>query len=617
MKNKTVKNNKRKFVFNKKLLIGALVAVFTTSVLMVSGVLPALYKSSVLNVPNHKAFDGTTYPVKKVPDWVHLSSGEWDMEYNEFKSNQLINIPSYSTKVLLKGTDNDARNAQTTYSVVYMGNYEFDHKENAGSHLAVDIKIPKGTPIYAIANGTVIKVSTQSDGFGNHIVLQHNNFPTLDDKNDKETLYSSYSHLSKVSVDDREVVKKGDLIGYSGETGTATTPHLHFQIDNDKAPWHPYWPFTWQDVRDAGLDFFSAINAGLGKSAALETTINPMKYVQKYIGKDALYTSDGDDDEDDNTSNKAKSYIDETADEEEEEEEDSEPVKKTVKKATVVEEDENLPAVSFEIEVAQSYLINKSDEFVIQVLDEDGNKLTDRFRESLTLSSDNGLFELNKSSASFGSDGFYFGEITGVADGKDRLVLTYGNDEYKSDSFKVVTSDPKLGFTDVSKDNEYRKSIMYLASKGVVQGYSDGTFKPTKNVSRAEALKLVLEGNKTSLSSGKVKFSDIDADSWYATYVYTANKKNIVSGYNDGTFKPQNTVNKAEFLKILFTAMKVKVDSSVDESPYNDVGKNTWFAPYFAKAKELEILDNSENIDPSAPMTRQEIADAIYRVMKL
>ncbi|MDD3861521.1 MAG: S-layer homology domain-containing protein [Candidatus Gracilibacteria bacterium] len=609
-KNKTSKKNKRFFLFNRKLVIFSLVAIFATFVLMVSGVLPEMYRSSVMSVPKHADFDGTTYPIKKVPDWVKLTSAEWTQPYDEFKSSKLIDTPAYSAKTLLYGTDNDARNAKTTYSVVYMGNYRLDHIEGAGSHLAVDIKIPIGTPVYAIANGTVIKASTQNDGFGHHIVLQHNKFPTLENKKAKETLYSSYSHLSKVLVSDRDIVNKGDLIGYSGATGTATTPHLHFQIDNDNAPWHPFWPFTWQDVRNEGLDFFSAINAGLGQSSAYETTVHPMEYVQKYMGGDAMYESSTSD-----SSKKASSYVNEDKDEDEDKDENENSISS--------EKESNVKSsVSFLIDVDRKYYLNKSrSEFSIFIKDFDNNDSGNEFTGSIALSSENGFFKVDKDSVKysrFDKSGTYYGQLLNMKVGKDRLVLKYDGKTYYSDSFEIISRNVKSsGFADVDDDNEYRDSIMYLASKGVVQGYSDGTFKPTKQVTRAEALKLILEGSKTNLSSGNIKFPDVDAEAWYVDYIYTANKRNIVSGYPDGTFRPNNTVTKSEFLKILLGAMKIKIDTDVKENPYTDVGRKTWFAPYFVKAKELGLFDETDRIQPSDYMTRQEIADAIYRVMQL
>ncbi len=63
-------------------------------------------------------------------------------------------------------------------------------------------------------------------------------------------------------------------------TGITTTPHLHFQIDRESAPSHPYWPYSFKDIQDAGIDFFAAVNLGLGKENALKNTVHPMEFVR-------------------------------------------------------------------------------------------------------------------------------------------------------------------------------------------------------------------------------------------------------------------------------------------------------------------------------------------------
>ena len=63
-------------------------------------------------------------------------------------------------------------------------------------------------------------------------------------------------------------------------TGITTTPHLHFQIDTSEAPFHPYWPYTFQDLRNLKLDFFEAVNVGLGKENAMKYTESPMEFAQ-------------------------------------------------------------------------------------------------------------------------------------------------------------------------------------------------------------------------------------------------------------------------------------------------------------------------------------------------
>ena len=75
-------------------------------------------------------------------------------------------------------------------------------------------------------------------------------------------------------------MRRGKEIGPSGKTGFATGPHLHFQIDKDTAPWHPYWPFSWTEAKSAGMNTTQAINAGLHQERGYEYTVHPMLFVQ-------------------------------------------------------------------------------------------------------------------------------------------------------------------------------------------------------------------------------------------------------------------------------------------------------------------------------------------------
>lgn len=599
-----MKRNKKKHNFNHKVVLGVLVTVAVTVMASVFGGIATFLQISLVNIPQHAPFDGTTYPIKKVPNWVKLSAGKYNQKYGEFKSSEFMDIPAYDPD-RMGGSSNDAKNAMITYPVVYMGNYEYDHTEYNGSHPAIDIKVPEGTPIYAMANGTVIKASTQSDGFGHHVVLQHNNFPSLKNKNEKETLFSSYSHLSDVSVSQNQVIKKGELLGYSGMTGTASSPHMHFQIDIDDAPWHPFWPFTWADVRAAGLDFFSAINAGLGKENAMAATINPMEYVQRYMGGDALYVADEnfEDVENSESNDGASSYINEDNNANEQITNDS--------------SDEAATFSGFKVDVDEKYDVERKGDFKITVQDQFGKKFPDGFTGEIIVTANGGHFTVDNAiltTLNF-SNGEYLGSFTRMEAGSDKIKIEYNDQKFYSDRFQMEEESSPISFRDISAGSKYHDSIMYLAEKGVVKGYSDGTFKPTKSVTRAEGLKLIMEGTNTSLSSGRLSFKDVKSTDWSVKYIYTAQKKKIASGYGDNTFKPNNTVSKAEFLKILFNTMDIEVTGPVTAGPYSDVDKDTWYAAYFAKAKELGLFEDTTKINPSASMTRQEVADAIYRVM--
>lgn len=247
------------------------------------------FEASVLTKQDEAsiAFDGTVYPIAYVPNWSEWSGDIRKTPYSEIPSNQLIPMPRYdlnelrtevaSTSSISGEQLKKIRNAQLTYSVLFTGNYELDYKTGVGSHPAHDIRAPQGTPALAIANGIVEKAVEDNSGFGYHIVVKHVKVPKYD------TLYSSYSHLSKVLVKEGDIVRKGQKIGETGQTGTATTPHLHFQIDKSSAPWHPYWPFGFAEIASAGLSFFEAINVGFNIQNVYSYTIDPILFVQENL----------------------------------------------------------------------------------------------------------------------------------------------------------------------------------------------------------------------------------------------------------------------------------------------------------------------------------------------
>lgn len=85
-------------------------------------------------------------------------------------------------------------------------------------HNGIDIGMPIGTPIYSPADGVVSSVYTNSIG-GNQLTITHANGYT-----------TGYAHLSRFAVQNKQTVKRGQLIAYSGNTGQTTGPHLHFVV---------------------------------------------------------------------------------------------------------------------------------------------------------------------------------------------------------------------------------------------------------------------------------------------------------------------------------------------------------------------------------------------------
>jgi len=579
-------------------------------------------RTSLLPTATHQPFDGTTYPIKKVPDWASLSTEEYNNVYTEIPSSKLIDLPRYTPSNFatpfssLKWGDSSTknlRNEKITYSVPYMGDYSLDSIEYKGSHLAVDIKLPKGTPVFAIGNGIVVKVADISSGFGKNIVIEHNNFPSIDGSG-FTTYYSAYCHLDSFLVSEGQVVRKGDQIGLSGETGTATTPHLHFQIDNDNADWHPFWPFTWAEANAAGLNFFSAVNAGLGQDKAIMTTINPMIYVQKYL--DLSNVQEVVEVSRETTNSPSIVKTSETAN-----------VPDEPSPTLVATETPILPVnLRFSVDSGGIYESGSVVYFTITVKDLNDNLYVGKFDGLVNISLENNIGTLNKERLS--SEDFENGEtelkLSGLIPGESKIRVSYGEDIFYSDLFKVIVvkneeaiKNSNTSFSDVPSSHENYEAITYLAQKGIVSGYPDGSFKPDATVTRAEALKLILEGINATMEISEVPFKDVATADWAYKYISTAYLKSVVSGYPDGKFKSGNTVNRAEFFKILFTAMDVKVSKKVSKDPYKDVSKKDWFAPYFAYAKEHEIIDNGLRAWPTSDMKRDQVAEAMYRVMKM
>lgn len=222
-------------------------------------------------------FTGTVTPLALVPDYARWTGANIkDATFRQVPKNLLVELPLYDAAALRHRENHLSQ----VYSVGNLGSYETG-EDHGGSHVGVDIRTPVGTPVRSIANGIVEKVMFQDGGYGKYIVLRHPNMPDPSSKDRTTTLYSAYAHLDATIVDIGQVVAKGEQIGTSGQTGFAAGPHLHFQIDLDSAPFHPYWAFTSTEMKDAGLSFVEAINTGLGKERGELYTVSPLAYVQQ------------------------------------------------------------------------------------------------------------------------------------------------------------------------------------------------------------------------------------------------------------------------------------------------------------------------------------------------
>lgn len=101
-------------------------------------------------------------------------------------------------------------------------------------HNGIDIPAPRGTPIYATADGIVGRAQVLG-GYGNYVEIEHGN-----------AIQTRYGHMTRFVVRSGQPVKQGDVIGYVGSTGRSTGNHLHYEVRIEGAPVNPM-PFVQAD----------------------------------------------------------------------------------------------------------------------------------------------------------------------------------------------------------------------------------------------------------------------------------------------------------------------------------------------------------------------------------
>lgn len=175
-------------------------------------------------------------------------------------------------------------------------------------------------------------------------------------------------------------------------------------------------------------------------------------------------------------------------------------------------------------------------------------------------------------------------------------------------------------FADVAVTDARAEALAFLKDHGVVQGYEDGSFQPERTMNRAEALKMLYVGVNEDISSvgATSGFPDVPADAWFRPYVLLAKGQGVVKGYNDGTFKPGNKINKAEALKILMLIVDEDLSKvTLQEKNSYTGGQDLWYAPYLLRANQMGLIDalNPEDYLLAGDITRGELAEMLYRVL--
>lgn len=121
-------------------------------------------------------------------------------------------------------------------------------------HEGLDFSAPVGTEVYATGDGVVVAVERSRIGYGNHVLIDHGySYQTL------------YAHLSNFEVRRGEKVKRGQVIGYIGNTGKSTSPHLHYEVHRNGRPIDPIH-FLFNDITADQYEMLIELSARPGQS---------------------------------------------------------------------------------------------------------------------------------------------------------------------------------------------------------------------------------------------------------------------------------------------------------------------------------------------------------------
>lgn len=521
-------------------------------------------------------------------------------------------------------------------------------------HRGIDIAGNEGSSIFAIADGTVYRVyeegNTTYPNSGNLVILKHE---------EPETFYSLYAHLASMAVVQDQSVTAGQTIGTLGSSGSATYPHLHFeiregttcslesQLEGGSCTYYGYDPHV-NPMEYVGTSDTAPPNVTVLSESPLTVHItadrNALDFneitVRSSSGKERTFNF--------NTREGFDASSTEALDE-------------SLRSGVFIE-----PA-AFSSDTAEYSITFTFQDWTgyasIVAKDLWGNATSLTAPEPIaqpvedtdyTGTSDSGSDE---SSAGEGDAGAPAEAADANSEGDSETSSEVGADtsnepatengsgtdettepEAVSDDLETVEegSDATVEgvlptFIDI--DHHFaEEAILTLAAQNVVSGYDDNTFRPDASLARAEAAALLDKVLEIDNSAEPLEdpFLDVPKAMWYEFFIGHLKEKGLVEGYSDGTFLPFNPINRAEFLTLALNvrlfladdALRTEIEALMQgpmTDRYIDLYASAWYAPTVAVATELgwvegRTCDDGPCFEPSAEINRGEAALMVYRV---
>lgn len=137
-------------------------------------------------------------------------------------------------------------------------------------------------------------------------------------------------------------------------------------------------------------------------------------------------------------------------------------------------------------------------------------------------------------------------------------------------------------FSDLADGAWYIPAVTAMSKAGVINGYPDGTFRADNKITRAEFVTMLMQDRNVEKYT-ELPFGDVSSELWSADYIYSAYKAGYIDGYEDGTFRPDSPITRAEAVKIINEALD-RTDFNNETNPFNDVSGSHWAYMYILEA---------------------------------
>lgn len=188
------------------------------------------------------------------------------------------------------------------------------------------------------------------------------------------------------------------------------------------------------------------------------------------------------------------------------------------------------------------------------------------------------------------------------------------NKDYPMDVENVIKP---TGFTDLSGYDWAIDAISSLADKGIVNGVGDGSFAPQSTVTREQFVKMIVLAMNVPVEKSASSFTDIESGSWYADYVAAASKNGIVNGVSENTFGVGENITREQVAVMLYRAAKLA--KAEKESTFTDSADISEYAKEAVDAlSSLGVINGVDGaFKPKATASRAEAAVMIFRLLNV